>query len=793
MGTLGSARLPLWKVWIVGGAAAIAIHQVAGPRIPHASEWLYFLVSLATVVAIVVGVRRNRPAHPWVWYLLAAGQAAFCIGDGFWMVMSILGRSIPYPSIADPVYLIAYPLFGAGLILAAAMRSGSSRVGVVLDAAVIMVGVSMISWLVLMRPYVDDPTAPWLSKAVSIAYPVGDLFLVGVLVPVIAMMTRRTTSARFLIAWLPLLLVADTVYAVMVIHNSYVEGSWVDVGWLASYVMLGAAALHPSMAGAATTAAEDIAPRPVGRLRIALLAIASVTGPVLILYGSLQRDLEDILVLSVGCVILAALVVVRLVRLVHEGNARRAELDRAVGQITHQALHDPLTGLANRTLFSDRLGHAAARARRNATGLTVLLLDLDDFKAINDGRGHAVGDQLLVEVARRLEATMRESDTVARIGGDEFAILIEDVAGEWAVRVAQRVLEAIAVPVEIAGREVFASASIGIAMHDPKKDAPSETLQHADIAMYRAKRAGTGRYVIFQSEMGESAVRRVELETDMRRAMDAGWADFRIHYQPVVDLDSGTILGLEALVRWDHPSRGLLPPNEFLSIAEETGLMLPLGRWILRESCATVARWRRSIPAMEQLSLSVNLSSKQVEAVALVSDVEEALGATGLEPSALTLELTEDVLVSDVDAVELGLRSLADLGVRLSVDDFGTGKSSMRYLARFPITELKIDKSYVDELASADGNPSLVQGMIDLGRAMRFRIVAEGIEHRRQAWSLRAMHCERGQGYLFARPQDAASTELVLRGQAVRALHPGGDHGMDALVVPEHPAVVPAA
>lgn len=523
-----------------------------------------------------------------------------------------------------------------------------------------------------------------------------------------------------------------------------------------------------------------------------MLAIASVTGPVLILYESLQRDLEDILVLSVGCVILAVLVVVRLARLVHEANGRRAELDRAVGQMTHQALHDPLTGLGNRTLFNDRIGHAAARARRNESGLTVLLLDLDDFKAINDGLGHAVGDQLLVDVAKRLETTMRDSDTVVRLGGDEFAILIEDVAGEWAVRVAERVLEAIAVPVEIDGRTVYASASVGIAMHDPK-GAPSETLQHADIAMYRAKRAGKGRYVFFQSEMGEAAVRRVELETDMRRAMDDGWADFLVHYQPVVDLDSGTILGLEALVRWDHPSRGLLPPYEFLSIAEETGLMLPLGRWILRESCATVARWRRSIPAMEQLSLSVNLSSKQVEAAALVSDVEEALGATGLEPSALTLELTEDVLVSDVDAVELGLRSLADLGVRLSVDDFGTGKSSMRYLARFPITELKIDKSYVDELASAVGNPSLVQGMIDLGRAMRFRIVAEGIEHPRQAWSLRAMHCERGQGYLFARPQDAAATELVLRGQAVRVLHAGGDHRMDTLVVPEHPAVVPAA
>jgi EAL domain-containing protein (putative c-di-GMP-specific phosphodiesterase class I) len=291
--------------------------------------------------------------------------------------------------------------------------------------------------------------------------------------------------------------------------------------------------------------------------------------------------------------------------------------------------------------------------------------------------------------------------------------------------------------------------------------------------------------------MGEAAVRRVELETDMRRALNAGWADFRVHYQPIVDLDSGLIRGVEALIRWEHPSRGMLPPDEFLSIAEETGLMLPLGRWILRESCATVATWRRSIPAMEELSLSVNLSSKQVEAEALVADVEEALGVTGLAPAALTLELTEDVLVSDVDAVERGLRSLADIGVRLSVDDFGTGKSPMRYLARFPITELKIDKSYVDELATADGNVSLVQGMIALGRAMRFQIVAEGIEHRRQAWSLRAMSCHRGQGYLFARPQDAAAIELVLLAQAVRAQDPG-EGSETALALPATLAVVQA-
>lgn len=766
----------LWKIWLVVGGVAILLYYTILPRISHGIEVDYFLIASGAAAVIFVGARLHRPRRPWTWYLLAAGMASWAIGDGIWNAIVVFAHSVPYPSIADPFYLLAYPLFGAGLFLARRKRSGGSRIGSTIEAAIITLGASLVSWILLMRPYLTDPSAGLMAKGVSVSYPIADLILLGVIIPMLGETSRGRLSSRFLMTWLTMLLATDAIYSIMIIHGSYVVGSWVDAGWLIGYVALGAAALHPSMAARQDEPEAGPKPRSIGRARLALLAVASLAGPAVIVMEAMKGDWSDVLVTAAGCLVLAMLILVRLTGLVREADTRRLELDRALEQIGFQALHDPLTGLANRTLFSDRTEHASARARRHQSTLSVMLLDLDGFKAVNDSMGHAAGDELLKEVARRLQGTTRASDTVARLGGDEFAILVEDLDhGGRALRIAERIINTLKAPIFVGGRAVFPSASVGIAVHDPASDA-SETIRHADVAMYSAKRMGKGRFVLFVPEMTDAAELRVGLEAEMRRALGSDLHQFVVHYQPIVALASGAVQGVEALVRWNHPSRGFMPPNDFLPIAEETGLIVPLGRWVLGEACRQVEAWRRSIPGMEGLAVSVNLSTKQVEDADLQEDVQTALTAAGLDPSALTLELTEDLLVRDVDAVDQVLQALASLGVRLSVDDFGSGNSSFSYLRRFPITELKIDKSYVDGLAEAATDPSPVQGLIDLGRSLRFRVVAEGIEQPGQASALREMGCQSGQGFLFSPPQAAELTETALRerGAAERTESPAG-------------------
>jgi diguanylate cyclase (GGDEF)-like protein len=755
-------RSRLWKIWALAGGLVVNLHYTLLPRIPHATDVAYFLLSAAVVVALLVGVRLHRPERPGVWYLLAAGQAAIAIGDGIWETLTITTHgNVPYPSAADPFYLLAYPLWVAALVLATRRRRANSERGGAVDAAIVMVGLSMLSFVFLMRPYIEDPSAGLFSKIITLAYPVGDLFLIGMVAPLVGKRGGQTLSHRLLMGWLLLYFVVDTVYAVAVIQGWYVAGSWVDAGWLIAYVLLGAAALHPSMAATSRRDAARSDLQPLGSLRVVILATASLAGPAVLIVEAILHDTRNIDVLAAGCFILAALVVKRLTGLVREADARRLELSGAMGQLSHQALHDPLTGLANRTLFADRIEHAAARSRRRGLSAAVLLLDLDDFKAVNDGMGHAVGDALLIAVARRIQDASRETDTGARLGGDEFAILVEDFEDpERPAEVAERVLSRLGEPFDVSGHTVFASASIGIALHD-SATTDTDTLRQADVAMYMAKRSGKGRFVVFEPEMGHAAFSRVRLEADLRRALEPGANELQIHYQPIVRLGTERIRGVEALVRWDHPSRGMMGPAEFLSMAEETGLIVPLGRLVLREACRQVAEWRRTIPGVDRLTVSVNLSSKEVEDPQLLDYVEAAMSRARLEPEALILELSEDLLLRDVGTADQALGALANLGVRLSVDDFGARNSSMASLKRFPITQLKIDKSYVDSLATGSDS-SLVQGIIALGKAVHLELVAEGIEDPAQASLLLHMGCESGQGYLFARPQSADLIGLVL-------------------------------
>jgi diguanylate cyclase (GGDEF)-like protein/PAS domain S-box-containing protein len=451
----------------------------------------------------------------------------------------------------------------------------------------------------------------------------------------------------------------------------------------------------------------------------------------------------------------------------------RKELEE---ELAHQAFHDSLTGLSNRAVFRDRLDHALARSIRHERSLAVLLLDLDGFKTVNDSLGHDVGDELLVAVGARIEECARSSDTVARLGGDEFVVLLEeDVDEERSTSVAARMLKVLAAPFDVNDREVFIGASIGIAVGDGGSVDADELIRNADTAMYAAKAAGRGRYELFQPEMHVHALERFEVQADLRRAL--GRDEFRLHYQPIVDFASGGIQGVEALIRWMHPRRGLLPPGEFIAAAEETGLIVPMGMWVMEEACRQAATWRAEYPHAANLWVSVNLSTRQLLEPDLVDRVREVLERSGLDPAALVLEITEGSLLQGVEETIDKLNDLKGLGIRLAIDDFGTGSSSLGHLRRFPIDVLKIDKSFVDDVATTGSEgPALVRAVVDLARTLQLQTVAEGIEEIEQLAQLRSAGCVSGQGFLFAKPLQAdAMGPLLQRGPTGAATWPEGD------------------
>jgi diguanylate cyclase (GGDEF)-like protein/PAS domain S-box-containing protein len=426
-------------------------------------------------------------------------------------------------------------------------------------------------------------------------------------------------------------------------------------------------------------------------------------------------------------------------------------------QLAHQAFHDSLTGLANRALFSERITHAIERGTRRRNLFAVLFIDLDDFKTVNDSLGHAAGDELLVTVAERIRSAIRPEDTCARLGGDEFAVMIESISdADGAATVAKRILGAMAAPLVVGGSDVTVQGSIGIAL-DAGGMTANELMRSADLAMYRAKNEGKGRYALYEPSMHAHVLERLALKADLQRAVIED--EFTVHYQPIVTLQTGGIVGVEALVRWQHPERGLVFPGEFIGLAEETGLILPLGRHVLSAACQQVASWRRR--GHPRLGVSVNLSAKQLVSRSLPGEIAGTLDACALDPSALTLEITESTLL-DSPAVIGRLDELRALGVRIAIDDFGTGYSSLNYLRRFPVDTLKIAKAFVDEIGASPEQDRLVAAILRLGATMGLETVAEGIELEQQRDRLRQLKCRFGQGYLYSRPVPADELDDVL-------------------------------
>ena len=426
-------------------------------------------------------------------------------------------------------------------------------------------------------------------------------------------------------------------------------------------------------------------------------------------------------------------------------------------ELRHQAFHDSLTGLANRALFVDRLDHALTLTRRNPRPLAVLFVDLDDFKTINDSLGHGEGDTILIAVAARLREALRTGDTIARMGGDEFAVLVEDPpAASAPTDVADRLLAVLQAPFTHGGKELFVHASVGISVLTSRTQTADELLRNADVSMYMAKSKGKNRIEVFEPSMHAAALARLALKGDLERAIDRD--EFFVLYQPVMDLSTLELAGVEALVRWQHPDRGVVGPTDFIPVAEETGVIIQLGRWVLRQACEQARAWDLVAPG-RPLTMNVNVSGRQVSEPGFVAEVAQVIAETGLDPSRLVLEFTEGVLMQDTDATMVTLHALKALGIRLAIDDFGTGYSSLSYVRQFPIDILKIDRSFVASMADGPDETALMHSILQLSETLHLETVAEGIEDAGQLSELRTLGADLGQGFLFAKP--LASNEIT--------------------------------
>jgi diguanylate cyclase (GGDEF)-like protein len=730
-------------------AAVVAVALVAATvgwlaaRLPGravAADMVGLFGAAFAALASRAAARRESGVPRRFWTLFAINFALIAAGRAAWDIEQIgLGHQEPNTPLIGLLFLGG---IGVGLValflLPSAPTTAGQRLRLALDGLLVGGALLLVGWIRVFRLALQgEPT----MRAFGLVFPFLDIMTFTVVVLIAA--NARTERGLFALvgAGLAVRAMGDTAYVALALRGDYHPGDLIDAFSPLYCVLCGLAALRVGGSrrdpGGRT---PDSRPRALLPLAVVLLAGAAAGPP--------PADPPPLLIASFAG--LVVLVLVRQALAVLDNSALTARLARL-------AYHDPLTGLPNRALFAERL-EAALTAARQPGHVTVLMIDMDGFKQVNDSLGHAAGDRLLAAVAARLRTELGPAGLLARVGGDEFAALLPDSTGSAdGVLVAERLLAALGEPVEFAGRAIRVGASLGVAAWiGPERDADN-LIRDADVAMYAAKVAGRGRYRLFEPSMRLAAMARAELEADLRVALDR--AEFELRYQPIVDLAGGGLLGLEALVRWRHPRRGLLLPREFVTVAEEIGVVGELDRWVLTEACTAAVRWQRLQPGV---GVSVNFSAGQFVRTDLMATVTRALVTAGLPPASLTLELTETSLLDDAETTVSRLAALAALGVRVAIDDFGTGYSSLAYLRRLPVTAIKVDKMFVDEVASDPDAVALVRAILALASTFGLHTIAEGVETERQREVLAGLGCRAAQGYLFAEPLPAGAVDALL-------------------------------
>ncbi len=1045
MGVRTVTRPPLWKAYLAFGAVGMCLYLLPTPL--KGNEVLFNTMGLTSWIAVVVGIRRNKPRYALPWWLFAFGFLLYWMGDFYTYSYRayVLHHEVPFPSIGDAIYLTVYPAQMLGLLLLVRRRNPQRNRNTLIDAAILTLGLSVLSWILQIAPYIHESSMGLLPKLVSVAYPMGDIILLAAAIRLVLDGGRRHPAFYLMGASIVSLLATDFIYGVMTLNGTFHHQLLLDLGWFSYQLLWGTAALHPSMAKMDEPVTDRGAKDREAKLtplRLSLLTGASLIAPVCIFLRELRRGDLDLMVTVSASVVLFGLVVMRMVdlvrqqersaarerllgrfgaalvacatreemqqsalevivpllegpgvgvlcliedgelaavarndklrwpartlpervgtkllaladegssagvtlepavlaalelneewtsglvlalpvrggmlgllvlacpkepsrqargalvalatqlalalegaRLTEEIHAQRSEarfaslvqnssdlitvvgpdatityqspssehvlgyqpeelvgtrFDRLVAQedagqllqlladgsayarrdgqviecslrhrdgearqfeilhtnllddehvrgivlnardiserkvfeeqLAHQAFHDPVTNLANRALFVERVRHAIGRARRDDSELGVMFLDIDDFKTINDSLGHGAGDAALIDVAKRLSNSIRSSDTAARFGGDEFVVLLEDLdSTDTATEVAERVLEDLRQPLVVAGKELVVRGSIGISiLAGSSTIGADELIRDADAAMYIAKRDGKGSYRLFEPEMHAGVLARLELRADLQRGLDSG--QFELHYQPIIRLADGRVAGMEALLRWHHPERGLVVPGDFIPFAEETGLIVPIGRWVLREACLQAVAVQNLWTDQPPLYMCVNLSVRQLQHSDVIADVRDALEESGLNPKLLMIEITESMLIEDPEVAVVKLEEMRALGVRIAMDDFGTGYSSLSYLSRFPVDVIKMDRSFLGPESTREA-ADLSSAVVALGSSLALDVVAEGIEFDEQLSRLRDLGCELGQGFHFAHPMESGHLMDYLAGRPER-------------------------
>ncbi|GAA3745824.1 hypothetical protein GCM10022379_13710 [Micromonospora maritima] len=711
-------------VWLVAGLPGAALVSDLGAM--AVSSW--------AAVLCVGAARRHPHTLRRFWSLLAATMVLAALGRAVWTSERLGGIDLPHTPLVGGLFTAGIVTGTAALLCSrAGPRSLIGQARTLLDGVIVGLALIPIGWLLVFRDVADADLADPL-RTFGLLYPMFDLMQLTILVAVAGPGRPMWRSLTVIGAGLAIRAGADTVYVSLVAHGSYAPGHPVDVCWPLSYLLVGLATRYPPPAcGDGEEDAESPLP-PWWRVALPYLPVG---GAIVAVMLSRRPTGQTPHLVFVGMMALLGVLALR------QGLAANENL-RLVGRLRRLAYSDQLTGLPNRLTFIRRL----RRALRAGGPVAVVLLDLDGFKQVNDRFGHAAGDRLLTATAERMRDAVGPDGMIARLGGDEFAVL---VAGDRPVspeRLAVRLLAALE---PLPGEEdlgVHPSASIGIAEYGPQHASHTDLLRDADIAMYAAKAAGKSAYRTCTAELRESAVGRAELIADLRRAVDEG--QLLMEFQPIVDLATGTVRSAEALVRWRHPRLGVLTPARFLPLAEETGLILAIDRWVIHEACRAAATWREHAP---EVTVAVNIAAAHLCRPDLIATVTGAMGAAGLPPRALTLELTESALIEGSEAVLERLAQLRDLGIRIAIDDFGTGYSSLSYLHRIPATELKIDRSFVSRLDAGDARAYATVEMVNrLAGAFDLAVVAEGVETGAQHAAVTAIGCRQGQGWRYGRP-----------------------------------------